>query len=171
MRRTLSLLVAAAALTLTAAACTQPPTGGTATNYAHCPAATAAKVQVAVVVDNAPSSTRVVCVLVADGATGLDALNARAVRINKPAPRLDGGLVCGIDGLPAAPECAASTPDGFRFWNYWLGGSSWTSASVGAGSRVLHQGDVDGWVFGTWDFATTFPSPPATASSFASLTG
>jgi hypothetical protein len=168
VRRTFSLLAAAAVLTLTAAACTAPTTP--TTNWAHCPAATAGNVQVAVVVANAPAATRVVCVVVADGSNGIDALNARAVRINAAAPRIDAGFVCGIDGAPAAPECSASTPDGYRLWGYWLGGSSWTSATIGAGSRVLHQGDVDGWVFGTWDFVNTFPTPPAIASSFAALT-
>ena len=171
MRRTLSLLVAATALTLTAAACTPAPGGGTGSpDYASCPAAGSGQAQVAVVVDNAPAATRVVCVVVTDGATGVDALTARAARIGAVAPRLSGGFVCGIDGLPAAPECSPSTPDGFRFWNYWTGGATWSSAPVGAGSRVLHQGDVDGWVFGTWDFVSTFPQPPATASGFAALT-
>jgi hypothetical protein len=136
-----------------------------------CPTAAAGQIQVAVVVDNATASTRVVCVVVPAGSDGLDALAARAARINATAPRIEGGFVCGIDGNPAPPECAPAVEDGFRYWNYWNGGTTWTSASVGAGDTVLSQGSVDGWVLGTWDFVTTFPQPPVGPSDFDSLTG
>jgi hypothetical protein len=151
-------------------ACAPATGGGTPTDYSVCPATGPGQIQVAVVVDNAPTSTRVVCVVLPGGSDGLDALAARAVRINATPPRIEGGFTCGIDGTPAAPECAPAVEDGFRYWNYWNGGASWTSASVGAGDTVLTQGSVDGWVFGTWDFVTTFPQPPATASDFATLT-
>jgi hypothetical protein len=139
-------------------------------NYRACPTAGAGQVQVAVVVDDAPAATRVVCVVVPAGSDSLDALAARATRIGAPAPRVEGGFVCGIDGTPAAPECAPSLPEGFRYWNFWTGGTTWQTASVGAGDRVVTQGSVDGWDFGTWDFVTTFPAPPATSSDFATLT-
>lgn len=171
MRPPTSLLIAVTAFgALVVSACTAPGGGPPPPDYTRCPTAAAGQAQVAVVVEPSPAATRVVCVVVADGATGLVALNARATRIGTAPPRVEGGFVCGIDGVPAAPECSPSTPEGFRYWNYWSGGTTWQSAVVGAGSRVLTQGDVDGWVFGTWDFVTTFPGAPTTASDFAGLT-
>lgn len=171
-RRSLRALLAAAALAtgVLAGACT--PAAPAAPGPATCPTAGAGQIQVKVVVEGTTvPNGRVVCVVVRDGATGLDALAARAQRLGTAAPRVEGGFICAIDGTPAAPECAPSLPDGFRYWAYWLGGTAWTSAPVGAGSRALHQGDVDGWVFGTWDFATTFPAPPSGPADFASIGG
>jgi len=42
--------------------------------------------------------------------------------------------------------------------------------AVGAADVELHQGDVEGWKYGTWDFATTFPTAPTHSTSFATLT-
>ncbi len=171
-RRRRWLLGATALLAAATTACA-PPTPPPAPNLAACPAAGAGQVQVAVVVQGGPvDSPPVVCVVVPDGSDGLDALAARAQRIGEPAPRLGFGdaFVCGIDGFPAAPACGEGGAEGFSYWNYWTGGSTWDPASVGAGDRTVTQGSVDAWVFGTWDFETTFPAPPALSADFATLT-
>jgi len=162
--------VAVAALVL--GACVPPPPPPPP-DFAVCPTAAAGQVQVAVVVQGGlPQSPPVVCVVVPAGSDGLDALAARAVRISQAAPRLGFGdaFVCGIDGFPAAPACADSGPNGFSYWNYWTGGTTWESASIGAGDRIVSQGSVDGWVFGTWDFSTTFPAAPNGSADFGALT-
>lgn len=171
--RRLTTAVAVAAFLALASACVpMPPTPPV--DLSKCPAAPAGQVQVAVVVlGGAPTSPSIVCVVVPAGSDGLDALAARAQRVGKGAPRLGFGdaFVCGIDGAPAAPACGDSGPDGFSYWNYWTGGSTgWTAAETGAGDRTVTQGSVDAWVFGTWDFATTFPEPPAVSSDFGTLT-
>ena len=168
-------LVVAATSFLVSACTPAPSTPTTPVDYTACPTAGAGQVQVAVVVQGGQiSSPPVVCVVVPAGSTGLDALNARAQRIGRVAPRLGfgGAFVCAVDGLPAAPACSESTPDGFAYWNYWnaLGDGTWQSSDIGAGDRVVTQGSVDAWVFGTWDFTTTFPEPPTVSGSFATLT-
>lgn len=165
------LLIACAALMFAATACPIDPPA--TPNYAICPTAGAGEIQVAVVTEGvANPAHEVVCVVVANGANGFDALNARAARIGTPALRFNGAFLCAIDNAPAAPACGTDPagPNGFSYWNYSTGGTTWTESQVGASSQVLEQGDVEGWNYGTWDFATTFPSGPVHPSSFAVLT-
>ncbi len=155
---TLGLVLAAAGTT----AC-QPP------NYARCPAKGAEQVRVAVVVDARAlgGKTDVVCVVVPTGSDGLDALRARATRLGQAAPRLNqGGLVCGIDGKPAAPACGENGPNGPQYWSYWVGGSSWSYAPVGPATRIVRDQAVDGWRF----LKGGPQSPPNTSANFADLT-
>jgi len=161
------ILIACVALMFAATAC---PANPPAVDYTACPAAGSGQIQVAVVVEN--SVNKVVCVVVPDGADGFAALNARAARIGAPALRFNGAFLCAIDGNPVGPACGTDPagPNGFSYWSYNLGGTTWSEAQFGAASRVLHQGDVDGWVYGTWNFSTTFPGAPTTASDFATLT-
>ena len=81
--------------------------------------------------------------------------------------------VCSIDGNPVAPECGELPGDatGWRSWNYSNGGTQWTGSQIGAASHSVHQGDVDGWNFGTWNYSTTFPGNPTHSPSFSVLTG
>jgi hypothetical protein len=165
--RAAATILVTALITLTAA-CTPPPAP---TDYSTCPTPAAGEVRVAVVVDasaapGGASTPSVVCVAVPSGSTGMDALFERAERIGTAPPRLGGGgLVCAIDGEPAAPACGESGPNGFRFWGYYLGGASWGFAPVGPGGRTVTDGSVEGW-----SFQDGPGGPPATASSFAALT-
>lgn len=59
-----------------------------------------------------------------------------------------GEFVCKIDreGCPA-DDCLCAYPP--NFWRYWLlVDGAWQFAPVGASSRTLRTGDVDGWVWG-----------------------
>lgn len=109
----------------------------------------------------------VVCVGLPTGSTGMDALLARAAKLGVAAPRLGGGgLLCAIDGEPAAPACGESGPNGYQYWGYYIGGAeSWRFASVGPAGRALSDGSVDGWRFHDGP-----GGPPGTAASFAELT-
>jgi len=138
-------------------------------DYAECPARGSGQVRVAVVVDARAldRTTSVVCVVVASGSNGLTALRARATRIGTDPPRLGStGLVCAIDGRPVAPACGESGPDGYEYWSYWLGGSSWRFAPIGPATRTVNDQTVDGWRF----LAGGSAAPPNTPSSFAALT-
>jgi hypothetical protein len=138
-------------------------------DYHTCPAKGAGQVRVAVVVD-APAlgaTTSVVCVVVASGSTGVTALRARATRLGTAPPRFNSsGLLCAIDGRPAAPACGVQGPNGYEYWSYWLGGTAWRYASIGPAGRTVQDQGVDGWRFLKGGTAT----PPNTASSFAALT-
>lgn len=163
------LLVACAVLLFTATACpTEPP----AANYAVCPAAGAGQIQVALVVEGtANPAHEVVCVVVADGANTLQALDARSARLGTEARRMHpvNGLLCGIDGTPET-GCGEGGPDGYSYWNHSDGGAVWTESMVGPAGTVLTQGAVQGFNFGTWNFSTTFPTGPTHSPSFAVLT-
>jgi hypothetical protein len=159
--------------------CTPTSTGGgtgsttTTTapaDLAHCPSTGAGQVRVAVVVDAtglASSTPPVVCVAVAAGSTGATALVARAVRLGSPLPRYNSsGLLCAIDGAPAAPACGTPASSGFAYWSYWIGGSTWTYATVGPAGHGVSDGDVEGWRWVPSGTATA----PGTSASFATLT-
>ena len=163
------LLLVVALLSMGATACPAPTA---AVDWSVCPAAAAGQVQVAVVVQGgtATPATEVVCVVVPAGSNGLDALAARAARIGAAAPRVESAFVCGIDGIPVAPACADSGPGGYTYWNYWTGGTAWATAAIGAGDRIVTQGSVDAWTYGTWDFVSTFPADPTKPATFAALT-
>lgn len=164
------ILVACAVLLFTATAC---PVDPPATNYALCPVAGAGQIQVAVVVEGtANPAHEVVCVVVANGASTLDALDARSTRLGTTPRRMHptNGLLCAIDGVPPAPSCGDSGPAGFSYWNYSHGGAAWAESMVGPADYDLAQGDVEGFNFGTWDFVTTFPTGPTHSPSFATLT-
>ena len=159
-------LVVALGLTLAIAGLTacEPP------NYAKCPAKGADEVRVAVVVDARAlgGTTDVVCVVVPTGSDGLDALRARSDRTGTAMPRINpqNGLVCGIDGRPAAPACGGNGPNGPEYWSYWLGGTTWRYATVGPGTRTVSDQTVDGWRF----LKGGPQSPPNTSSAFADIT-
>src|SRR6476646_4018076 len=108
-------------------------------NYSKCPTKGSCQVRLAVVVDARAlgATTTVVCVVVPSGSNGVTALRARATRLGTAAPRFNSsGLLCAIDGRPAAPTCGEQKPDGYHYWSYWLGGSSWRYASVGPATRT-----------------------------------
>ncbi|MDQ3148255.1 MAG: hypothetical protein M3R01_15235 [Actinomycetota bacterium] len=143
--------------------------GACGPDYSQCPARGSGQVRVAVVVDARAlgGTTSVVCVVVASGSTGATALRARATRLGTAAPRYNsGGLLCAIDGRPASPACGNQGPNGYEYWSYWLGGSSWRYASVGPAGRTVQDQAVDGWRFLKGGGAV----PPNTSSSFATLT-
>jgi hypothetical protein len=138
-------------------------------DYSKCPTRGAGQVRVAVVVDARAlgSTTSVVCVVVASGANGVTALRARATRLGTAQPRFNAsGLLCAIDGRPAAPACGEAGPNGYEYWSYWLGGTSWHFASIGPATRTVQDKTVDGWRFlkGGADV------PPNTSPTFGALT-
>lgn len=138
-------------------------------DYSKCPTKGSGQVRVAVVVDGRAlgTTTSVVCVVVASGSNGITALRARATRLGTAAPRYNSsGLLCAIDGRPAAPACGQQGPNGYEYWSYWLGGSSWQYAPVGPGGRTVQDQSVDGWRFLKGGSA----APPNTSASFAALT-
>lgn len=59
----------------------------------------------------------------------------------------EGAAICSIEGTGCgADNCFCAFPP--DYWNYWLGGDEWQRAPVGAGSRNVTDGMLDGWVWG-----------------------
>ena len=110
---------------------------------------------VGVVVDPAGSgSTRATdtfCAAVADTATGLDVLDARADALRRPRPRMRAdGLLCAIDGFPTTGCGDSDGNGGFRYWSYWHrtpGAAGYSYSVKGAGDYVPANGTVEGWAF------------------------
>ncbi|MEP7060733.1 MAG: hypothetical protein ABI828_08375, partial [Actinomycetota bacterium] len=75
-----------------------------------------------------------------------------------------GQAVCMLNGVggPAGDDCLTGQS---QFWGYWLGNGSggWTWSSTGAGSVTVHDGDVQGWAWGSGIDGTTHQQPPATS--------
>lgn len=181
-RRGGAVVLAMAAVVGLAAACTPAggggggPTSSTSSSvpadYSVCPTPGPGQVRVATVVEGTGlagfAQPEVVCVVVAQGASGLTALNARATRLGVPSVRLNGsGLLCAIGGLPAAPACGDVGPGGPEYWSYWLpnGSGGWTYAPVGPASRSMQEGTVEGW---RWVPGGT-ASAPVHSSTFGAL--
>jgi len=113
---------------------------------ASCGPAPAGKVAVMVVIDPGSGPVQQRCVTVDAGRTGMDALYAAAQV--RPHPS-NGGFVCGIGGVPPAPECAWGDPAADS-WSYWYAspGGSWQFSTVGAaGRRLPDRCAVEGWSF------------------------
>jgi hypothetical protein len=114
----------------------------------NCPPA-AGKVTVALVIDDDRSLPGVECWTVPEGTTGAQLLAMRADRLGRPAPRYDrSGLLCAIDGYPTT-GCGEPTGDGaYVYWSYWWRvPSGWKYATTGPATKVLRNGDVEGWHF------------------------
>ncbi len=123
-----------------------------------CGPAPQGQVAVVMVIDRGNGSPSTRCAIVGQGATGLDALRAAGHDV-----RLDGGFVCGIDGLPAT-GCGNRPDAGFAYWRYWHAapGGAWSYSQVGAGGyRLPARCAVEGWVWSDAPSSNTPPSVPA----------
>jgi len=69
-----------------------------------------------------------------------------------------GSAICQLDGEPSSvpSNCFGSGP----YWQYFhRQGASWQQSAVGAGSSLLHDGDMDGW-----HYAAGAAQPPASVA-------
>lgn len=76
-----------------------------------------------------------------------------------------GGAVCRLYGVgrDAGPGCLGGADSDPNYWAYFrapAGSSSFTYSRAGAGSVTLHDGDVEGWRWGT-GAAPAWSAPPA----------
>jgi hypothetical protein len=106
----------------------------------------------AVIVIDTGTAVRAVTLDVGGGMSGLAALQ-RVASVTIYGFGGIGGAVCAIDGVgnEATQSSCLVGPNG-AYWAYFHSGggaSSWSYSPVGAGSFVLHGGDVDGWRYGT----------------------
>lgn len=121
--------------------------------------------------------------LTSDQMTGAEALQKSGLTLNVAAGGAYGTAVCAIDGEGCeAPKencfCKSYGSPSF-YWHYFARGpdGAWRTASIGAGNRILHDGDVDGWSWTSGDselaavtlaqIAAAVQSPNATPTSAA----
>ena len=121
----------------------QPIVAGAATEH-----------RAAVIVDTGASVHRVVITFTEDSITGLDALQRAQADPVVSTFNGQGGAVCRLFGVgrDAGPNCLGGQDGDARYWAYFrapAGASSFKYATVGAGQAKVHDGDVEGWKFGT----------------------
>lgn len=95
--------------------------------------------------------------LTSDHLTGAEALQKSGLALNVAVGGSFGTAVCSIDG----EGCTSPQEDCFCksygspsfYWHYYLRNAdgSWRNSNLGAGNRVLHDGDVDGWSWTSGD--------------------
>jgi hypothetical protein len=89
--------------------------------------------------------------LAGNGMTGAEALQKSGLGLNVSVGGSFGVAVCTIDGegcqSPKEDCFCKSYGDPALYWHYYQRNSdgSWRTSGIGAGNRVLHDGDVDGW--------------------------
>jgi hypothetical protein len=118
-------------------------------------AGAATEVGVAFVIDFGGSTKPLVgCVRVPPADNGYYALAAFLQQEGEAQPVYNSsGLLCSINGIPAAPACGQSVPGGYQFWSYWTmtnGSGAWSYADRGASVPVGSAADgedVEGWRF------------------------
>lgn len=114
---------------------------------ASCDDVPAGHIRVVVVVDLGGASST--CLVVPAGTTGKQVLERRAGEIGAALPRYgSSGLLCAIDGHPAAPACGNRSAGGFAYWAYFNGSSgAWVYGNYNPFIRRLADGDIEGWRF------------------------
>ena len=151
----LSLVIASAAL----AAGTQPSVATAASPH-----------KAAVIVDAGGSAQKVVITFTEDSISGIDALQRAGANpvVYAMGP---GAAVCRLFGVgrDAGPSCLGGQDGDNRYWAYFrapAGTSAFKYSSVGGGASRVHDGDVEGWKFGTGaapafvSLASLLPPPP-----------
>lgn len=138
--------------------------GALALPVAATPAAAAGAHRARVIVDTGGQT--VVRDITFDGSiTGLQALQLAGANPVVYSFNGQGGAVCRLYGVgrDAGPGCLGGADSDPSYWAYFrapAGSSSFTYSRAGAGSVEVHDGDVEGWRWGT-GAAPAWSAPPA----------
>lgn len=136
------------------------------------PAAATGAHHATVVVDTGGTTapSRVVVAFFPDSISGLEALQLAGAHPAVIGFSGLGGAVCSLYGVghPATSSTCLGEPSDPRFWAYWhvpagqIGFNQSTYSRAGAGSVRVHDGDVEGWRYGTGEPPRSVPiAPPA----------
>lgn len=119
----------------------------------------------------------------ADSISGVEALQLAGLDPVLQGFDGQGGAVCALQGVgcPSDGSCLTCDARGY-YWAYHrapAGSGAFTYSRVGAGATRVHDGDVEGWKWGTGSpppfhsFASVFPAPttPPTSSGGTGGTG
>ena len=138
--------------------------------YSAAPAQAAGAHRALVVVDTGTTTYRQVITFTEDSVTGVHALELAGANPVVYTYSGQGGAVCRLFGVgrDSGPGCLGGA-DGPNYWAYFRapsGTSSFTYSRAGAGSVQVHDGDVEGWKFGTGQAPawSAVPEPPTTTT-------
>ncbi len=124
----------------------------------------------AVIVDTGTTVHRVVITFTEDSISGVEALQRAGANpvVYAMGP---GAALCRLYGVgrDAGSDCLGGQDGDNRYWAYFRapsGSSGFTYSSIGAGAARVHDGDVEGWKWGTGaapayvSLAALSPPPP-----------
>ena len=122
--------------------------------YASAAVAAPSVNRAAVIVETSSGTSRVVIEFSEDSITGIEALRRAGAEPVLYSYSGVGGAVCRLFGVgrDSGADCLGGTGGDARYWAYFRsasGTSSFKYSNVGAGSTAVHDGDVEGWRFGT----------------------
>ncbi len=123
-----------------------------------------------VVVDTGATTYQKVISFDGDSITGIQALQLASAEPVVYSFSGQGGAVCRLFGVgrDAGPNCLGGADGDNRYWAYFRapsGTSSFTYSRAGGGSTQVHDGDVEGWKFGTGTAPAWSPVPPDPATT------
>jgi len=106
------------------------------------------------------------CLVVPTGTTGSQLLARRSAELGTGSVRYgSSGLLCAIDGLPAA-GCGDHNAGGFDYWGYFNAPSgSWVYGNINPFTRRLSDGDIEGWRYVRGGKGSPQDPPPRIAPS------
>lgn len=117
---------------------------------------------VAVVVDFGDGRLVTRCVgFSEDSISGFEALTRTGLPVETDF-QTGGAAVCRVDGQGCPSEdCFCSCRGGdCKYWSYWhLKNGAWNYSAAGSGIYTLHDGEVDGWVWGLGSVTQASPPP------------
>jgi hypothetical protein len=135
------------------------------------PAAGAATLHRAmVVVDTGTTTYRQVVTFTSDSVTGIQALQLAGANPVVYSYAGQGGAVCRLFGVgrDAGPSCLGGADGDNRYWAYFrapAGTTTFTYSRAGGGATQVHDGDVEGWRFGTGEAPAYAALPPTTTTT------
>lgn len=123
-----------------------------------------------VVVETGAATYHQVVTFTSDSITGIKALELAGAQPVVYSFAGQGGAVCRLFGVgrDAGPNCLGGADGDNRYWAYFrapAGSSSFTYSRAGAGSTQVHDGDVEGWEFGTGSAPAYASLPPVTTTT------
>lgn len=123
-----------------------------------------------VIVDTGAGVTRKVVEFSSSSITGLQALELAGANPVVYSFAGQGGAVCKLFGVgrDAGPNCLGGADGNPNYWAYFrapAGTTSFTYSRAGAGSTQVHDGDVEGWRWGTGAAPAWSAVPPATTTT------
>jgi hypothetical protein len=128
-----------------------------------CAASLSGAPHAALVVDTGPNVSTYCVALGASSISGIQLVQKAGQQFGLSYRLGFGGqAVCMLNGVggPSGDDCLTGQT---QFWGYWIGNGSggWNWSSTGAASVGVHNGDVQGWAWGTGIDGSTHPQPPA----------
>ena len=147
--------------------------GGVVASALDAPVAAAAGTHRAmVVVETGGATYHQVVTFSGASITGLQALELAGAQPVIYSFTGQGGAVCRLFGVgrDAGPNCLGGADGDNRYWAYFrapAGSSTFTYSRAGGGATQVHDGDVEGWRFGTGAAPSYVGLPPVTTTTTA----